>query len=136
LSGTDVTGAFAGKGKLTWWKTFNSASYDVLQALSELGTSENVSPAMMHELEALVCQVYMYLPNTKMTDIGEVRIVRWWLFAKKQHQGGNLSPRFFASSNSHGEPAGAMQWYQDINQHPQLPSPQLRKWIKTSWRQI
>lgn len=57
LSGTDVTGAFAGKGKLTWWKTFNSASHDVLQALSELGTSENVSPAMMHELEALVSSV-------------------------------------------------------------------------------
>lgn len=130
LSGADITGAFLGKGKLTWWKAFNSASQDVLQALTELGTSENVSPPTMHELEKLVCQVYV--PNTKMTDIGDVR---WWLFTKKQHQGESLPP---TTGSLH--PAilranlQAMQWYQDVHQHPQLPSPSVQGWKQVGER--
>jgi len=124
LSGADVTGSFSGKGKLTWWKAFNSTSNNVFQALSELGTSASVSQSVLHELEKLVCQVYV--PNSKMTNIGDVR---WWLFTKKQHQGESPPP---TKSSLH--PAilranlQAMQWNQDICQHPQLPSPSLLGW--------
>ena len=53
-SGADVTGAFLGKGKLTWWKAFDTTSKDVLLALAELGTSVNMSPVTMQEIEKLV----------------------------------------------------------------------------------
>ena len=59
LSGADVTEAFLGKGKLTRWKAFDTTSRDVLLVLAELGTSVNMSPATMQEIEKLVCQVYV-----------------------------------------------------------------------------
>ena len=88
LSAADVAGAFSGKGKATWWKASNTTSRDILQALTELETSANLSTVMMDELEKLVCQVYVL--NMKLTDIEDVR---WWLFTNKQHQGESLHPQ-------------------------------------------
>ena len=43
LSGCDTTGALVGKGKLSYWKAFNTATEKTLAALAALGTSEEVS---------------------------------------------------------------------------------------------
>ena len=40
LTGADNTGSFAKKGKSTCWSVFKEAHYDVIQALSQLGTSD------------------------------------------------------------------------------------------------
>ena len=38
LSGADITGSSAGKGKTTWWKTFMKADEEKISALANLGT--------------------------------------------------------------------------------------------------
>ena len=38
ISGADVTGSFANKGRLTWWKIFKDADEATIDALSKLGT--------------------------------------------------------------------------------------------------
>ena len=81
LSGADVTGAFFGKGKISWWKAFNKTTDDILQALASLGSSPVVSEELMQTIEQFVCEVY--LPDTKITNIGELR---WWLFAKNNYK--------------------------------------------------
>lgn len=55
LSGTDVTGSFAGKGKIKWWKAFNSASDTMIEALAKLGTTLLLTEDVRANLEALLC---------------------------------------------------------------------------------
>jgi len=42
LSGADITGRFAGKGKLTCWQAFSRCSMEVVSAFAALGTSEKL----------------------------------------------------------------------------------------------
>ena len=44
LNGCDTTDSFAGKGKTTWWKAFKVADKEIITALANLGTSENLAP--------------------------------------------------------------------------------------------
>ena len=37
LSGADITGSFAGKGKAPWWKVFKEADGETITALANLG---------------------------------------------------------------------------------------------------
>ena len=42
FSGADVTGRFAGKGKLTCWQALSRCSMEVISAFAALGTSEEL----------------------------------------------------------------------------------------------
>ncbi|CAG9767441.1 unnamed protein product [Ceutorhynchus assimilis] len=87
LSGADVTGSFASKGKVKWWRTFNSASDKLLLALAELGTTSSLTEDVRTNIEACICQ--LYIPKTALTDI---EAVRWFLFTQKQYLDENLPP--------------------------------------------
>ena len=80
LTGADNTGSFAKKGKPTCWSVFNEAhDDDVIQALSQLGTSDPPRNETLEAVEKLVCQLFL-----SKTDICSLRALRWWLFTKKQ----------------------------------------------------
>lgn len=126
LSGADVTGSFANKGKVKWWKTFNSVSDELLEALAKLGTTLYLTEDVRASLEAFVCQ--LYIPKTTLTDIGAVR---WLLFTQKQCQDENLPPTKSALNpallRAHLQ---AFEWNQDLIQHPNNPSPTDFGWKK------
>ena len=77
LTGADNTGSFAKKGKPTCWSVFNEDHDDVIQALSQLGTSDLPSNETLEAVEKLVCQLFL-----SKTDICSLRALRWWLFTK------------------------------------------------------
>ena len=82
LTGTDITGRFAGKGKMTCWKVMQKLHEDdeIVQALTQLGATEKPSEASVLALEAFFCT--LYLPHTELTNIAE----------KKQAQSKCLPP--------------------------------------------
>ena len=80
LTGADNTGSFAKKRKPSCRSVFNEAHDDVIQALSQLGTSDLPSNETLEAVEKLVCQDKLFYK----TDICSLRELRWWLFAKKQ----------------------------------------------------
>ena len=43
FTGADITGSFAGKGKLQCWKIFNQPDEDVIQAFTDIGSSKEIS---------------------------------------------------------------------------------------------
>lgn len=126
LSGADVTGSFAGKGKLKWWKTFNSTSENMLEALAKLGTTQCLTEDVRATLEAFICQ--LYIPNTSLTDIGAVR---WLLFTQKQYEDEALPPTRFALDpallRAHLQ---CFEWNQDLIQHPNNLPPSDFGWKK------
>ena len=120
LSGADITGSFAGKGKTTWWKTFMKADEEKISALANLGTRGQPSADTLTGIEKLVCQVYV--PNTV---IDNVKQLRWWLFRKKQAQSENLplTPAALRQAINRAN-YQALVWNLDTVPEPQLPSPE------------
>ena len=78
LSGTDITGSFAGKGKATWWKIFMKADEEKIGILANLGTRGHPSADTLTGIEKRVCQVYVL-----STAIDYAKELRWWLFRNK-----------------------------------------------------
>ena len=119
LSGADVTGSFAGKGKLAFWKAFKCASDEVVSALSNLGKCLYPSEDIFCGMEELICQVYH--PDT---PVKKVEKVRWWLFAKRQAQAERLPPTQDALRpailRAHYQ---SMIWNQANTANPDIPSP-------------
>jgi len=117
FSGADVTGRFAGKGKLNCWKALRRFSEEVVSAFAALGTSEELSANTESAIEAFVCQLYE--SGTTVVDVGDLR---WKLFTKKQSETQKLPPTraalHKAIARAHFQ---AMVWYQDNTPHPQLP---------------
>ena len=74
ISSVDVTGSFANKGKLTWWKMFKDADEATIDALSKLGRRGLPTADTMAAIEKLVCR--LYVPNTPIKTISELRSVR------------------------------------------------------------
>lgn len=70
ISGADVTGSFANKGKLTWWKIFKDADEATIDALSKLGTKGLPTADTMAAIEKLVCR--LYVPNTQIKTVSEL----------------------------------------------------------------
>ena len=68
--GADITGSFAGKGKLQCWKIFNQPDEDVIQAFTDIGSSKEISENTCIAIEKFVCRLYR--PKSKITDIGEL----------------------------------------------------------------
>jgi hypothetical protein len=126
LSGADITGRFAGKGKLTCWKVLHElhADDDIVHAFAQLGVSEKPSEALIAALEAYVCK--LYLPLTELTNVADVR---WWLFTKKQAESEGLPPTraalIPAILRAHYQ---AMVCYNDVVANPELPEPQHYGW--------
>ncbi|XP_015750019.1 PREDICTED: uncharacterized protein LOC107329879, partial [Acropora digitifera] len=124
LSGADITGSFAGKGKTTWWKTFMKADEEKISALTNLGTRGQPSADTLTGIEKLVFQVYV--PNTVIDNLKELR---WWLFRKKHAQSENLPPTpaalWQAINRANYQ---ALVWNLDTVPEPQLPSPGTFGW--------
>ena len=75
------------QGKPRCSSVFNEAHDDVIQALSQLGTSDLPSNETLEAVEKLVCQLFLF-----KTDICSPRALRWWLFTKKQTKLEELRP--------------------------------------------
>lgn len=87
ISGCDTTGSLFGKGKLSCWEAFVSASEEELTALQKLGTSDLVPDDVLHQLEIFICRVYEASTLTK--SLAELR---WSMFTIKQALGDKLPP--------------------------------------------
>ena len=123
-SGADVTGSFAGKGKIACWKTFLGTDEECINALANLGFGLEPTPATLTGIEKLVCQ--LYLPKT---NISKVKELRWYLFLKKQAESERLPPTQAALREAimraHYQ---AMVWSNDKIPNPELPTPTYYGW--------
>ena len=124
FSGADMTGSFAGKGKLTFWKVFKVADDDCIDALARLGRTHHPSQETCLALESLLCKVYK--SDTAITKVEEMR---WWLFAKKQVQAENLPPTqgalYQAILRAHYQ---TLIWNNATTPKPEIPSPNGYGW--------
>ena len=117
FTGADITGSFAGKGKLQCWKTFNQADEDVIQAFTDLGLSKGISENICIVIEKFVCRLCHL--KSKITDIGELR---WLLFRQKQWQAEKLPPtRASLVPTIQRAHFQALIWFQDNQAHQVLP---------------
>lgn len=119
LSGADITGSFANKGKLTWWKIFKDADEQTIAALADFGTRNQPTADTNDAIAKLVCQIY--LPSTIIDNVKELR---WLLFRKKQAQSERLPP----TQEAHRQGImranyQALVWNLDTSPEPELPSP-------------
>ena len=87
LTGCDQTGTFCGKSKVSCWKALKIADTTIIEALGNLGETQDLSNTDVRALEAFTCQIYM--PNTKITSVAEMR---WHLFSKRQFTDEKLPP--------------------------------------------
>ena len=71
FSGADITGRFAGKGKLTYWQAFSSCSMEVVSAFAVLEMSEKLEADTERAIETFVCQLYE--PGSTVVDVGDLR---------------------------------------------------------------
>ena len=117
FTGADITGSFAGKGKLQYWKIFNQVDEDIIQVFTDLGSSEEVSENICIAIEKFVCRLYH--PKSKITEIGELR---WLLFRQKQWQAEKLPPtRASLIPTIQRAHFQALIWFQDNQAHQVLP---------------
>ena len=118
FTGADITGSFTGKGKLQCWKIFNQADEDVIQAFTDLGSSEEISENICIAIEKFVCRLYH--SKSKITEIGELQ---WLMFRQKQWQAQKLAPtRASLIPTIQRAHFQALTWFQD-NQAQQVLSP-------------
>jgi len=124
FTGSDTTGKFFGKGKLTCWNAFIKSSTDTKQAFTALGSYEDLNQNTECPLGSYVCKLYE--PKSSETDIGKLR---WQQFSKKQAEGQVLPPTK-AALQQHILRARhqALLWYQDDVPNPQIPKPEEFGW--------
>ena len=124
VSGADVTGSFANKGKLTWWKMFKDTNEATIDALSKLGTRGLPTADTMAAIEKLVCR--LYVPNTPIKTVSELR---WSLFRKKQAQSDKFPPTQAAPCEAIMRTNyQALIWSLNSVPSPDLPPPQEYSW--------
>ena len=70
FSGANITGPFAGKGKLTCWQAL-SCSMEVISAFAALGTSKELGVDTERAIETFVCQLYE--PSTTVVYVSDLR---------------------------------------------------------------
>ncbi|CAG9822082.1 unnamed protein product [Phaedon cochleariae] len=126
ISGADVTGAFNGKGKTSFWRRFIDAVEDVLKALASLGDSI-IKDETYEIIEKYVCTVY--LRPTEHNRIYTLKELRLWFFTQKQAVAGHMPPTSAAL-----RPAvrranyQSMEWSRCDVPHPSLPPAQDFGW--------
>ena len=98
------------------------ADKEIITALANLGTSENLAPDTNAALEKFICQ--LYVPNTPVSSVKELKC-RWLFFPKKQAQSERLPPTKTALDETIKRANyQAMVWLNDIEPNPLLPSPE------------
>ena len=87
LSGADVIGYFAGKGKQTCWEAFKKASANELASIATLGTITELPMPAKTAVERFVC--WLYYAKTTETSVAALR---WKLFKRHQNESEKLPP--------------------------------------------
>ena len=127
LSGSDVTGCLAKKGKATFWKAFKTSDANVLASLGKLGAPEEFTKEDEQLIEKFICQVY--LPGTTISDIGELR---WFMFTKKDLHNENLPPTKGALTPYISRTDyQVLEWKSADKPNPNLPDPLHFGWEMT-----
>ena len=130
LSGADITGSFAGKGKKSFWKAFKSSSDDVLTALTALGDGP-ISSNMTSCLATFICRVY--LPDTTENSVGAVR---WMMFRAHQKESEKLPPTMDALTHALKRANYQAIIWNNNDANPELPCPTEFGWTDDNGRRI
>ncbi len=120
LTGTDMSGRFAGKSKKTCFKSFMTAGDDVLAGFASLGTTDDPTDEAMAAMELFVCK--LYAPKGQV--ITNLPDCRWFLFSQKQAECEKLPPTL-PTFKQHVRRANliARIWMKADEPHPELPIP-------------
>ena len=117
LTGSDMSGRFAGRTKEWCFKAFLACDDDILDALESLG-HQDLSQDVYDQLERFTCQLYKSRMYNKVNDL------RWFLYSNRAAEGESLPPTT-GSLTLHIQRAHyiAMIWRKTGESHPCLPSP-------------
>ena len=117
LTGSDISGRFAGRSKEWCFKMFMACDDDILNDLESLG-HRDLSQEEYDQLERFVCQLYKSKVYTKVNEY------RWFLYSNRAAEGERLPPTT-GSLTLHIRRAHyvAMIWRKAGESHPRLPSP-------------
>ena len=118
LTGSDMSGKFAGRIKEYCFKVFMSSDNEILDALAMLGNGIDLPADVCSQLERFVCILYRSDIYTKVNEL------RWFLFSNRAAEGENLPPTS-GSLDLHILRAHyiAMIWRKACESHPRLPAP-------------
>lgn len=124
FTGSDQTGKFYGFSKLSCWKTLISSSPNILDAFCKLGTI--LDDEMKLQLEYFVLDLYCKSRPASVSTLGQLR---WYLFAKFQHESTKLPPtrKAFEQKILRAHYT-ALQWKSSHISNPSLPDPNLFGW--------
>ena len=121
FKGTDNTGAFAGKGIISHYKTFLQSDMDILGAFSTFGITDDT----IIQMEKYLC----LLNNTGGINECSLRDLRWALFAQKGKEGQQLPPTLGTLiPHVHRAFYMARIWKLSQKPCPKLPSPTQYYW--------
>ena len=84
LTGSDMSGRFAGRSKEWCFKVFMACDDDILNALESLG-HRDLSQEEYDQLERFVCQLYKSKVYTKVNEF------QWFLYSNRAAEGGESS---------------------------------------------
>ena len=123
LTGSDMSGKFAGRTKDSCFKAFMSCDDEILDALAMLGSDNDLPTDAWSQLERFVCILYRSKIHTKVNEL------RWFLYSNRAAEGENLPPTS-GSLHLHIQRAHyvSMIWRQATKNHPSLPGPSAFGW--------
>ena len=123
LTGSDMSGRFAGKTKDWCFKAFMSCDDEILDALAMLGNDNDLPSDACSQLERFVCVLYRSKIHTTVKEH------RWFLYSNRAAEGENLPPTS-GSLDLHIRRAHyiAMIWRKADENHPRLPAPAAFGW--------
>lgn len=123
LTGSDMSGRFAGRSKDWCFKTFMSCDNEILDAMAQLGNHNGMSCDARLQLERFVCLLYRSKIHTQVNKL------RWFLYANRAAEGENLPPTS-GSLDLHIQRANyiTMVWVNSDKNHPSLPTPTAFGW--------
>ena len=126
LTGSDVSGRFAGRTKDWCFKAFMSCDDEILDALAMLGNDSDLPSDACSQLERFVCALYQSNIHTTVKEL------RWFLYSNRATEGENLQPTS-GSLDLHIRRAYyiAMTWKKTDENHPRLPAPAAFGWTLT-----
>ena len=86
LTGSDMSGRFAGRSKEGCFKVVMACDDDILNALESLEHRDLSQEEYDHQLERFVCQLYKSKVYTKVNEY------RWFLYSNRAAEGESLPP--------------------------------------------
>ena len=86
LTGSNISGKFAGRTKDSCSKAFMSCDDEILDALAMLGNNSDLPTDACSQLERFVCILYRSKIYTKVNEL------RWFLYSNHAAEGENLPP--------------------------------------------